>query len=223
MAIDWEKCFICQNSTRENVSSTAARLATLSTLLPKFSEVNALEFDLEKVYTNGTSLIQNLKQNNAVYHRLCYKKHYQQKLEQAITKFNKISHKTDNVEIDISSAPVKRRSMASKHDVSKKGICCFCKQNDDNINLRAAGTLHATQSKTDIEHVRNLTEKWLVMAKTLNDDELIHRLSSGDVVSNELFYHKEEVKCCLAKYHKLYLQRKKEMGDSSVNKFGDEW
>ena len=64
------------------------------------------------------------------------------------------------------------------------------------------------------------------MAKTLNDDELIHLLSSGDVVSNELFYHKEEVKCCLAKYHKLYkmyFQHKKEMGDSSVNKFEDEW
>ena len=159
MAIDWEKCFICQNSTSENVSSTAAGLATLSTLLPKFSEVNALEFDLEKVYINGTLLIENLEQNNAVYHRSCYKKHNQQKLERAITKFNKISHKTGNdVEIDISSVPVKRRSMASKHDVSKKGICCFCKQNDDNINLRAVGTLHATQSKTDIEHVSNLTE-----------------------------------------------------------------
>ena len=59
MAIDWEKCFIYQNSTSENVSSTAAGLATLSTLLPKFSEVNALQFDLEKVYTNGTSLIEN--------------------------------------------------------------------------------------------------------------------------------------------------------------------
>ena len=134
MAIDWGKCFICQTSTSENVSSTAAGLATLSTLLPKFSEVNALEFDLETVYTNGTSLIENLEQNNAVYHRSCYKKHNQQKLEREITKFNKISHKTGHdVEIDISSAPVKRRSTASKHDVSKKGICCFCKQNDDNI------------------------------------------------------------------------------------------
>ena len=90
------------------------------------------------------------KQNNAVYHRSCYKKHNQQKLERAIKKFNKISHKTNNdVEIDISSAPVKRRSMASKH-VSKKGICCFCKQNDDNINLRAAGMLHATKVRRNI-------------------------------------------------------------------------
>ena len=90
-------------------------------LLPKFSEVNDVKFDLEKVYTNGTSLIENLEQNNAVYHRSCYKKLNQQTLEQAITKFNKISHKTDNdVEIDISSAPVKRRSMASKHVFFKK-------------------------------------------------------------------------------------------------------
>ena len=63
-----------------------------------------------------------------------------------------------------------------------------------------------------------------VNRKTLNDDELIRLLSSGDVVPNELFYHKEEVKCCLAKYHTLYyLQRKKEMGDSSVNKFEYDW
>ena len=68
ITIDWGKCFICQNSRNGNVPSTDAVLAMLSTLLLNFSEVNALEFNLEKVYTNGSSLIENLEQNNAVYH-----------------------------------------------------------------------------------------------------------------------------------------------------------
>ena len=138
-------------------------LETLSTLLPRFSEVNALEFDLDQVYITETSLLENLQQNNAVYHRSCYKKHNQQKLERAIEKFNNVSHKPDDVEIS-NSPPVKRRSMTPKSDVTKKRICCFCKQSDDNINLRAAGTLHATQIKTDIEHVTSFAKKWLLMA-----------------------------------------------------------
>ena len=193
LTIDWEKCFICQNITKENVSPTSSGLATLSTLLLKFSEVNSLGFTLEKVYTNGTLLIENLEQNNAVYHRSCYKKHNQQKTL-----------------CDQLPSLIKYRI---KLITMSKLIYLVHQLNaDDSINLRPAGTLHATQSKTDIEHVSNLTKKWLVMAKTLNDDELIRLLSSGDVVSNELFYHKEKVKCCLAKYHKLYLPTQEKNG-----------
>ena len=83
-------------------------------------------------------------------------------------------------------------------------MCCFCKEIDDHANLRAAGTLHATSTKTNISHVESTTQKWLEMAQTLHDDEMIRILSAGDVVSNKTFYHKEEVKCCLAAYHKRY-------------------
>ena len=30
------------------------------------------------------------------------------------------------------------------------------------MNLRAAGTLHATKTKTDIDHVQNHRQRWLI-------------------------------------------------------------
>ena len=61
----------------------------------------------------------------------------------------------------------------------------------------------ASTSKTNVVHVENTTQKWKEMATKIGDDHLIRILSSGDVASNEIFYHNENIKPCLAIFHKV--------------------
>ena len=67
---------------------------------------------------------------------------------------------------------------------------CFCSEIETENNLTAAGTFHATKNETDINHVSNLTEKCKTMAAKLGYSELLSRLSSGDIVSNKIYYQK---------------------------------
>ena len=64
--------------------------------------------------------------------------------------------------------------------------------------------MHASISKTNVVHVENITQKWKEMATKIGDDHLIRILSSGDVASNEIFYHNENIKPCLAIFHRKY-------------------
>ena len=171
------------------------------------SEANALDFNLQWLLNEGQDLFELLNSNNAVYHHTCKSKYN----EHMLSRQNKI-------ETELSSPPPKRRSMIQNFTLdTKRSFCYFCKESDDQVNLRAAGTFHATKTKANMKHVDHLTTNWLKMARVLNDDELIKLLSSGDVCLNEVFYHKENVKCCLQKFNKMYLQKVKESSSEEQN------
>ena len=68
-------------------------------------------------------------------------------------------------------------------------ICIFCKHSDNEENLCAAGALHAT-TKVKLNHVTIFTEKLKSMAVEVGNDDVLSKLSSGDVASNEIYYHK---------------------------------
>ena len=57
-----------------------------------------------------------------------------------------------------------------------------------------------------MKHVLSLTKKWTDMAKIINDDVLLWKLSDGDVAAKELYYHKPEVKACLQSFRGQYDQ-----------------
>ena len=61
-------------------------------------------------------------------------------------------------------------------------------------------TLHATINKVDINHVSNLTAKWKTMAAKLSYSELLSRLSSGYIVSNELYCHRSTIRNCYVQF-----------------------
>ena len=69
-------------------------------------------------------------------------------------------------------------------------ICIFYKHFDNVENLCAAGTLHATTKKVKLDHVTIFTEKLKSMAVEVGNNDVLPKLSSGDVASNEIFYHK---------------------------------
>ena len=76
--------------------------------------------------------------------------------------------------------------MASNEVTSDQGICCFCKCKRE--NLVAAGTLYATKTKTQIDHVKNMTASWIETTKVLQDENLLIQISHRDVASNKMYY-----------------------------------
>ena len=67
--------------------------------------------------------------------------------------------------------------------------CCWSSKEDVDVNLEPAGTYQATKLTTKSNHVKDLTAKCIEMATKLNHEPVLRLLSSGDVASNELYYH----------------------------------
>ena len=68
-------------------------------------------------------------------------------------------------------------------------FCYWCSKKDVDANLVSGKTYRATKLTTKSNHVKDLTAKWIEMAAKLNNEPALRLLSSGDVVSNELYYH----------------------------------
>ena len=49
-------------------------------------------------------------------------------------------------------------------------------------------------TKTKAMHVQNVTDDWKTMAAASNYKHLLNQLLSGDVTSNELYYHKSDIR-----------------------------
>ena len=218
MPINWSECCICQLRIKESLRSTAQGHEALAKILPLFAELNELGFDISRLDTTGLTLQESLEQNHAVYHHSCRTKYNQQKLDRAKQRAKKRSEPKASSE---PHNPCKR--LRKDDDSASHGIfCCFCREEDSESNLRAAGTMHASTSKTNIEHVMTITQKWKDMATKIGDDHLIRILSSGDVASNEFFYHKENIKPCLPNFHKKYQTECKNANDT-VNEDDTDW
>ena len=103
--------------------------------------------------------------------------------------------KKDDVNISISDSDIispkrPRRSNGDEtYDIGTL-ICIFCKHSYNAENLCAAGTLHATTKKVKLDHVSIFTEKLKSMAVEVGNDDVLSKLSSGDVASNEIYYNK---------------------------------
>ena len=79
--------------------------------------------------------------------------------------------------------------------------CLFCWEIDSSENLCAAGTMHTTSEKVNEKHVQNFTEKLSEKALKLNDSHVLTKLSTGNVATNEIFYHKRCLKTFDNKYN----------------------
>ena len=114
-------------------------------------------------------------------------------------------------------------STASSKVTPEEGVCCFCKCVDKQETLVAAGTLCAKETKTQIDHVKNITVNWIEIAKVLQDENLLIQLSQGDVTSNEMFYHKSKIKCCYQRYRKQYIKALKDKHSKSEGRSTERW
>ena len=119
------------------------------------------------------------------YHHSCYLKYSNSKFAR-VKENRKCSAEKYLVSNDNTSNILKKITLQSIDILARevKLMCCFCLKNDDSNKLVAAGTLHATMTKTKAMHVQNLTDEWKTMAAASNCKHLLNQLSSGDVTSN---------------------------------------
>ena len=76
----------------------------------------------------------------------------------------------------------------------------------------------ATKLTTKLNHLKNLTAKWIEIATKLNHQPVLRLLSSGDVASNELYYHDKCYDTIRCQYSKFI----KSKSDESSNMRGTE-
>ena len=58
-------------------------------------------------------------------------------------------------------------------------FCAICYKEDNESNLRAAGTEVATKDAVDTQHNAKLTERWKDMAIKVNNNSLITKLGKA--------------------------------------------
>ena len=68
-----------------------------------------------------------------------------------------------------------------------------------------------------------MTANWIEIAKVLEDENFLIQLSHGDVASNEMFYHKPNIKRCYQKYRKQYFKKLKEKNVDEEKNSLEKW
>ena len=181
-----------------------------------------LDFDAAKITTNfvlGEDGVRHpdfkgtMVANNAQYHHNCHIRYTSYKMER---KKQSLQKKKKNLTQVAESGRSLRGSTAStsgRASLSADSICIICGKPDDVCNLHAAGALHATKSKSDVDHVTKLTNQWRTMAIFLGDDALRSRLMIGDLGANSSFYHKR----CSTKFYNDYRNKQNKQGKCPID------
>ena len=185
--IDWKYCFICQSKRIPPDSTTNAGLQTLCTNLTEIWELGELDLDWESMATlmndDGKPDLYASIKDKARFHQKCKNGYDKQKIKRILTKRKKQNQDIENPE---------KRVMRSSIDKKDFGalFCAICGELDDDKNLHAAGTLHATDDDVNASHNNALTTKWKSMAIKVGNERLLNLLSLGDDIScKELYYH----------------------------------
>ena len=184
--IDWKHCFLCKKR-RPTDNNTEDSLKFLCGNMTKFWELG--EFTDLKLWESlitvrkedgSPDLFASIK-DKAKFHRDCSKRYGTDKIQRIL---DKRSAKENVSQPD-------RMTTRSSIDTPNLGapFCAICGKLDEEENLHAAGSLHATATNVDEAHAKALTDQWKSMAIKLGNDRLLGLVSSGDTASNELFYH----------------------------------
>ena len=124
-----------------------------------------------------------ITEKEAKHHKVCTNRYNSQKLQRVIDKKKSISETGNSVE----PSPSLSRSF-----LKKKGpmlSCAICNEEDLSQNLHAAGSYRAKRKVVNVQHNKSFTEKWKEMALNYDNPSLLALISTGDLASNEIFYH----------------------------------
>jgi len=182
---DWAKCCLCQVDKKECLMSPLLNptkrvddgYSQLGRNIPRFYSVNQLPINLDPArFDDGTGIEETLRSNKAQYHNSCRTLFNNTKLQRAE---RRSMPATDEDGSSSSSSKVPRRSQ-----VPETAECFLCEE--EGSDLKEAMTM-----KLD----KRLNE----CAKNLSDGKLLAKLSSGDVVAQEMKYHPT---CLVALYNR---------------------
>ena len=230
--IDWGICLVCQSDTEEelrgkkNDGGTEKTYDTLSKMLPQFAKLG--EYSLEKfgcqhsVFSADIGDVQEeLKSafilNTGRFHHSCISKYNNQKLQRAQKRAQKTSK--DQMPADEESGPSKRTRRDGEIIKLGERKCLFCLKLDEEEFMCAAGTLHATADKLDENHLKKITTQLKAQALKLNKSHILEKLATGDVKTNEIWYHTVCYKGFINSYNALLRLEAKKSGQNNEDEF----
>ena len=207
--LDFTLCILCQSDTGDDLVDPRSKKGDNQNPFDSISEVISgwtlalneypYNHDLQKLINHPGGLAQFLAANNCVYHKECRSKINKQKLERAQKKEQK---RASENEVSTFSPKKKTRSSegqsrsCSSSNVSpqapkvKYTSCFLCDKPPGNEGLNIASTF-------------GLDARVRSCASILRDDDLLRKLSAGDMIAIDAAYHHS----CLTKlYNKAKLR-----------------
>ena len=126
-----EMCILCQEDTDEKLinpcqskkSTCESGFETLAQNLKEFHNLGEVPVDLDiSALDEGSGIEETLRSNNAVWHKSCYLKCNNTKLERAKARKRKLENVSET------ESPVKTRSKitCSSDESERKSTCIFC-------------------------------------------------------------------------------------------------
>ena len=194
--MDWKLCIICQNETREPLQCPAmskrkdvgASCASFARNLEEFHEIGSVPGHLNVEELNqGQGIERSLKERKALWRKTCRNRFSNANLEQAKKRKHDRENEEENNNLlvtESTSSPVRARR-SSFPGSSFSSHCFLCESSDIPANLHSASTLEVDR------RVREC-------ASLVNDNRLIGKLASGDIVAIEAKYH---AKCLVGLYN----------------------
>ncbi len=189
---DWSQCIFCQDSTSEKLSCPAeskrkdvgAGYFTIADNIKRFEELGSLPMRMDTARLDeGNGIGDTLLARSAKWHLSCKVKFNATKLRRAEKRLSS-SPSTDTDEL-----PTKRFTrLNTDQPRSSKDICFFCEQPGSEKSR-----LHEVSTFQVDSRVRTCALK-------LQDEHLIAKLSTGDLVAQEAKYHG---KCLANLYNKI--------------------
>ena len=189
--IDWKKCLFCQDNSGalqcpalSKRKDNGAGYRTLIEDLCEFEKLGQLplQFSLERL-GDGAGAVETLCTNTACWHKSCRDQYNKTKLQRAkkrkcseVGEDNNAKNGKKTTQLSLGNMP----GMSTKED-----LCFFCEEKASTEVLRSASTF-------------GLDSRVRSAALLLEDEKLLTKLNSGDLIAVEAKYHK---KCLTSLYN----------------------
>lgn len=188
--IDWLKCILCQLDTKEPLTSpTRAGYKTIAQNIIQFNELDCMPIQIVISHLDhGNGIEATFMKQNAKWHKSCYLKFGTSKLDRAKERKRKSveSNATSSKRIFTRSCLASGDSDTSTTGTNESRICFFCSKPETKEKLREVCTF-------DLDYrVRKC-------AHDLQDEELLAKLSTRDLIALEAKYH---ARCLTNLYNK---------------------
>ena len=198
--IDWKKCLFCQDNSctlqcpaLSKRKDNGAGYRTLIEDLCEFEKLGQLplQFSLERL-GDGAGAVETLCTNTACWHKSCRDQYNKTKLQRAKKR------KCSEVGEDNNAKNWKKTTRLSLGNMpgmsTKEDLCFFCEEKASTEVLRSASTF-------------GLDSRVRSAALLLEDEKLLTKLNSGDLIAVEAKYHK---KCLTSLYNHARDKRRRQ-------------
>ena len=196
------QCFICRCKKKsEKLRSTKEGTEKLAKQLLNFNKIDGSANFVSEICKNEDEESLKVKLLSKKYHKSCYDKYNNKRLREVTSRKRRLELENDE------AGPSKKRTTRNSDQYKRQlgdAYCIFCNKSDNVGNLRAAGAFHSTTATPNVEHIKQLTNEWATMAAFLEDNTLLAKFSTGDVTSNEFFYHTN----CYVGFRNRYFSKK---------------